>query len=273
LTADPKLPERTYANGDTALHRAAAAGASRSAALLLEYGAKANARNKSGRTPLHLAALGKRKEAVAVLLDRGARPTIKDDDGQTPLFAAVFGKDVGVVTAMLAKRDAIDNDAYREALGVAVRGATRETSNAPVLRALLAKKGDLSLSNEPGARLLLEAVAMGHHDMVGELLEARAATDHDNLEFTPLHRAAQVGDLSLLGLLLARGARVNARDKGNERTPLHYAAEGGNVKVVQGLLAYRADPGAVDRRGATPLSLAGSAPVRELLQRAALPKQ
>ena len=48
---------------------------------------------------------------------------------------------------------------------------------------------------------------------------------------TPLHAAARSGHLLVAGLLIEKGAEVNAKDK-KGRTPLKLALEGGKKKVV-----------------------------------------
>ena len=54
--------------------------------------------------------------------------------------------------------------------------------------------------------------------------------------WTPLHTAAQAGDLAAVRQLLANGANVNAREEGDNTYPLHWAAAGGHVDVVRALL-------------------------------------
>ncbi|KPJ75914.1 MAG: hypothetical protein AMS14_02830, partial [Planctomycetes bacterium DG_20] len=57
---------------------------------------------------------------------------------------------------------------------------------------------------------------------------------------TPLHVAADEGNLPLLELLIAKKANVLAADNGG-RTPLHLAADKGHDAVIKYLLAHRAD--------------------------------
>jgi ankyrin repeat protein len=52
--------------------------------ILVQNGAKVNARNNLGRTPLYHAARAGQKEMVAFLLSNGANPKIKDNHGVTP---------------------------------------------------------------------------------------------------------------------------------------------------------------------------------------------
>ena len=61
-------------------------------------------------------------------------------------------------------------------------------------------------------------------------------------EWTPLHDAASK---EVAGLLIAKGADVDAKDKDNW-TPLHKAAFGGHREIVELLIAEGADVNAKD---------------------------
>jgi len=67
---------------------------------------------------------------------------------------------------------------------------------------------------------------------------------------TPLHWAAERGDIEKVQELIARGANVNARDNEGD-TPLHLAAQGGHMKVVQVLLRCGARLDLPDKEGRT----------------------
>ncbi len=87
--------------------------------------------------------------------------------------------------------------------------------------------------------------------------------------FTPLHRAAEQGQMNSLRVQLANGARVNVRDELG-MTPLHYAAEGGQAAAAQLLIDAGADVNARGKRGWSPLHMAaalGHAEVVRLLLR------
>ncbi len=86
-------------NGETALHAVAGGTDTRAVRLLLDHGAKPNARTKPGmktyslwrdarvrgETPLHRAAAWGSSEVIQLLLDAGADPTIRDANKDTPL--------------------------------------------------------------------------------------------------------------------------------------------------------------------------------------------
>jgi ankyrin repeat protein len=112
-----------------------------------------------------------------------------------------------------------------------------------------------------GHTVLHEAVAMKNLKMTRLLLDNRARTDVPGSYGTPrahkeypIHRAATVGDVQLVKLLLERGANPNVMDDGGY-TPLHRAAALGDVAVAQVLLQGKAQPNRLDKGGRTPIDV------------------
>ncbi|KAM6057794.1 ankyrin repeat domain-containing protein 27 isoform 2-T2 [Chlamydotis macqueenii] len=77
----------------------------------------------------------------------------------------------------------------------------------------------------------------------------------DDRGYTPLHIAAICGQTSLVDLLVAKGAIVNATDY-HGSTPLHLACQKGYQNVTLLLLHYKASTDVQDNSGNTPLHLA-----------------
>jgi ankyrin repeat protein len=80
-------------------------------------------------------------------------------------------------------------------------------------------------------------------------------SEHGGSERTPLHTAAEVGDVDAVEALLSSGADVNAAAE-DGLTPLHVAAAWGHDAVAEILLARAADCAARTCDGLTPLDLA-----------------
>ena len=84
------------------------------------------------------------------------------------------------------------------------------------------------------------AVAASHADVVRTLLAAGAPVNvRDSADFTPLHKAAQTGNLEIARMLLERGADVNALRKGGG-TPLADAQAKGHSEMVDLLRGHGA---------------------------------
>jgi RNA polymerase sigma factor (sigma-70 family) len=101
---DLAMPRQVYiplSGGFTALHRAAADGATALIELLLQAGAAIDARSNYGETPLHSAVAANHPEAVALLLSRGADPNAALPNGLTPLHWAVMRGYQPLIAALL----------------------------------------------------------------------------------------------------------------------------------------------------------------------------
>jgi ankyrin repeat protein len=113
----------------------------------------------------------------------------------------------------------------------------------------------------PGDRELLDAVKRGDVAAVQAQLKAGAdpnAAQGDGL--TPLHLAAQTGNLEITRILLSGRASVSAKTRLGDYTPLHLAAGGGHTTVVAALIDAGADVNAVTKyTGVAPLHLAAKA--------------
>jgi len=81
---------------------------------------------------------------------------------------------------------------------------------------------------------------------------AAALLQADGFDVTPLHLAAQQGELCTAVALLEAGADVDAKDAWGE-TPLHFAARSGNTAVCKSLLEHGAEINAINDSSFTPL--------------------
>jgi uncharacterized protein len=102
----------------------------------------------------------------------------------------------------------------------------------------------VDLVNNAGETALMMAALRDSDTWVARLLDKGAriegATEVDRPGWTPLHYAAAAPGAKALALLLARGARVDARSP-NGTTPLMMAAQYGPEDAVAALLKQGAD--------------------------------
>ncbi|KPL86812.1 ankyrin repeat domain-containing protein [Herpetosiphon geysericola] len=196
----PAHPEQ-YANarlGQTPLHLAAWNGELRLVKQLLELGADPNARDLYGATPLHaMVRWVTRPDIISTLLEHGAEINAVDAANQTPLHLAA------------------------------------------------------SCIRRPGHQW------GNHRDLANFLIAQGATVDIFSAIILDLHEQAAT-------LLKNDPTLVNARTSGNQThppaaTPLHVAADRGNLVMAELLLEQRADPNSVDAHGRLPLYLAAHA--------------
>lgn len=146
---------------------------------------------------------------VDSLLARGFDPNARDEKGQNPLYLAQREGAFKVATLLLAH---------------------------PQLR--------IDLPNSAGETALMMAALRDHDSWVARLLDLGAriegAAEAGKPGWTPLHYAATAPGIKALVLLLARGARIDARSP-NGTTPLMMAAQYGPEDAVLALLKQGAD--------------------------------
>jgi ankyrin repeat protein len=100
--------------------------------------------------------------------------------------------------------------------------------------------------------------AAGDAGEAGTLANAAPPVTAERRSLDPaaqLRRAAEIGDIAKLQMLLEQQPVIEARD-GDGRTALLLAAQHGQSVAVDVLLAHGADPNAADAHGATPLQAA-----------------
>lgn len=222
-----------YQYGDTILHIAEESKVSPDIiSLLIEVGADVNAQNNLKKTPLHRAADVKYVKGVQQLLVHGANPNILNTYRKTALAEAqefYYGTEAGKEIIKLLEPVTDKSLWFKITPDVALERAV--------------KSGDLKAIDD----LVRERKDLIHHRYLKNMYNE-----------TILHKASkEVRNAAVIERLIQVGADINAKAR-NDETPLHKAADYGNIDAVRVLLAHGADPNSVDTAGKTPLDLAES---------------
>ncbi|KAJ7176323.1 ankyrin repeat-containing domain protein [Mycena crocata] len=248
LEHDAQLNGKKY---DTPLHEAARTGDTDYVKSLLEGGTDPNIRNQidEASKALQIASRAGKLEVVLLLIKRGANVNFRGGKYDTALQAAAAGGNLKIVRVLL------DSGAHVNILGGEYGTALQAAAFAghlEIVKMLLAKKADVHLQ---GGKYGTALAASSTVDIAELLLKNGADPNEGSEHGTLLQRAAHMGKLDVVKLILERGADVNARC-GPYGTPLQAASAVGAVDVVQLLLSGGADPNINNTDNGTALELA-----------------
>jgi ankyrin repeat protein len=247
------IDHKSDLGGDTALTYAARYGHIDIVRLLLDKGAKIDAKNNYGQTALAQSAEHGNIEIVRLLLEKGASIEAGDKYGKTPLGESVEKAHFDVARALLDK-GAKGKDSLLLSLAGGFVFSGIETEG---VKFLLANGADIDARDEHSNTPLILAVEGNKVEIVKVLLERGAAIDaRDEHGHTPLIRAVDLNNnIEVAKLLLERGADVNIQDEFG-RTAIMIAVEESNLASVKLLLAGGANLSIVNAIGRTPLRIA-----------------
>jgi ankyrin repeat protein len=149
----------------------------------------------------------------------------KDNDGRTPLFFAALGGNVESLQFLIDSR--ADTNVRSEPLGETILFDAIRSKNVAMVECVLKlstnEAVDLNAENNKQSTPLLEAMAYDEKTQ---------------------------GSAPILQLLVARGAKINARIGPSKKTPLFFAETPG---LMQTLITLEADVHAADVNGRTPI--------------------
>ncbi|XP_070579650.1 transient receptor potential cation channel subfamily A member 1-like [Ptychodera flava] len=242
--------------GNTALHLAVANGHLKATKLCLDYGADVDARKEDQFSALHVAAINNHTEIAVMLLARGAKVNAQDEEDMTPLHRAGVYNRTDMIKILLnrgADLEARDSEHFTPLLGTAWKGQSEAALS------LLLNGANICATDHVLKTCLHWAVEENHVKYVSALLRHGAEillNSKDSNDQTPLHYAAENGNLEMLQLLLSNGAKPDVKDA-EEKVPLHIAAQYGQRDCAEALT--EANPMQLnedDIDGRTPLLLA-----------------
>lgn len=261
------------AQGQTALHIAAAKDLSDIAAVLLARGAAVDFSDRQGNTALHLAVKSGSAGILPILAQYGASLFSVDQQGKSVLQTALQ-QNPDLIPKLVTK----NTIASRDASGNTVLHVAAAQGLEGLAEILVTLGADQQARNAAGLTALDEALqfpqSLPHAKIAWKLIRQGApkpsvpavqyfwqagSANNPNQSFesgqSALHYAASRGHTGLLRLLVGLGANVNAIDlPGN--TPLHRAVENGDLDAAGLLLDQGADVNARDFNSNTTLHLA-----------------
>ena len=261
------------------LHLAAYCGLAAGVTNLLGHGNEVDCRDSMGATPLMYATSGGHAAVVRELLRQGANPNSLCDRGRSTLHRAIVADDIQIARILLEEpgidlRTPDPSQGDQTPLMLAASLGRSE-----ILQTLL-QKPDIEVNTHSGSYMntaLILAVGSGDANIVRQILShpkidvnkrnkwCTALTEAARADFftivemlldhnadpdiqeghtqssgTPLNRAIDYGYVSIVRLLLQRGANAKVLDIFN-RTIIHSAAVNGRDKVLKVL--FEADCG------------------------------
>ena len=237
------------------------------ALLLIEAGANVTIGDYAG-TPLSRASQHGNAEVLAEILKRVPRQMVssRTPNSWTPLAESCYHAHVDCVRLLLEA--GADTEVTNEVEGFtamhhAVRKSENSVPNPEVVRLLVAARARIEARDREGRTPLAVACQDGGPEIVKALIEIGANTEarvrDDYEEHTPLLTAAADSEddsADVAKVLIAGGAKIEAKSKSTHATPLNLAAENRCWKMIRMLLAAGADVNAAREDGRTPLMLA-----------------
>lgn len=246
----------------------------RTARRLAKNSASLNARGTNGDTPISHAVKCRNYAVAQTLLNAGANPNRVNDEGRTPLYFAVEAGDTALVELLLkhGARVGIQYEIFETSMEVAARCGRVEAL------AAMWRHG-VSFKNEIAERTLVEAVRMNQPKVVRFMIQhGTKVNTGDMAEASPLEVAVGRGHMetiktllelgadpnfppdstepalalacsrtvddpmTLVKLLLAKGAKVNGWGRRDQASPIGIAAASGELEILQLLLSKGANP-------------------------------
>lgn len=237
--------------GYTALCLAVHLDAASMVGILLEHCADANARDSENVSALHLAVRGNALESAQLLLERGADPNAADAEFKTPLHCAAEANSAEFVRLLASKEAVLDAADLYGVTPFAMAAEWDKDNAVDAFVGLAAESPDGARAFGPGVLFSLARKHKIQH--MRTLIRLGADVDEAHaLVGTLLHYIASNSDsVELAQMLLEAGARTDAQNHDGD-TALHLAARCRKRELMRLLIRNGAAVDARNDRGATP---------------------
>ncbi|MED6238502.1 hypothetical protein ATANTOWER_023290 [Ataeniobius toweri] len=257
LVIDLGLPAHSRAlNGATAAHDAAATGNIRELQWLVDHGGcNIEDKDAAGATALHLAARFGCVEVTRWLVSVGGVANVATNWGAVPAHYAAANGSLTCLRLLLQEAPRCVNQ--QTGMGATPLYLACQEGHLHIVQYLVKDYGaDVHLRAHDGMTCLHAAAHMGHQAVVVWLVTCTdvGLSCQDREGATAMHFAASRGHHCILEKLLHMGSKVIKDFWGG--TPLHDAAENGELECCKILLANGANPTDEDIDGFTAADLA-----------------
>lgn len=199
--------------------------------------------DENGESPLHLAAWNGQTAVAKLLLSHRAPVDLKDRQGDTPLHGAAWNGHIDVTRLLLRNRASVNP---KNELGDTPLHWTAQNGHTEVAKLLLANESGVHIKNNAGQAPPEVARAYGQHHM-------------EHLPDWPrigIFQDAVKAGVHSVEVLLADNPRIISETDIYDRTLLHWAADIGDKSIVDMLLRRDAPYNTTDHHGFTPLLIA-----------------
>ncbi|XXG99104.1 alkaline ceramidase ydc1 [Hypoxylon texense] len=232
------------------------------------------------RYAIHAAAREGRVTAVESLLNADQKLShLKDDDGRLPIHWAASANQHAIVL-MLAQQKDFDPDVEVSKLADSVKDdsgwtplmiAASVKDGDAIVELLLSRGADINQKNNNGQTALHFVASKNNIEVARKLLDHKPPAStriRDKRGQYPLHRAAAVGSVPMVNLLLKNRSPLNATDSAGY-TALHHAVAEGHGDTAVALLKAGAEVDKRDSDGYLALDLAPDKEIRKYIEREA----
>ena len=214
-------------------------------------------------TPLHIAANSGHLNIVSLLVREGATINMRDSFGYTPLHFAAKRGYLDIVKFLV--ENGADVNAKEDKYKYSPFRVAAEEGHLAVMKYLFEKGVDISQLDSYGWTALHQTASKGYTDCVQWLVDNHVDPMIKSVKgCTALHRAANV---KIAQLLLDHGANINEKDMYGI-TPLFWASNNNRPEVVRFLLAHGAIADVTSTVGESPLNLAPTPEIRNMISKA-----
>ncbi|XP_076684312.1 uncharacterized protein LOC143377171 [Andrena cerasifolii] len=211
--------------------------------LLLANGCKVNKKNKNRvNSPLHYAAINGEVELVRVLLDKGAKVDARNSHGKTPLHNGVTSRKTEIVELLLNKGANVN---HRDNSDITSLHLAAENGTEDIIELLLVRGANVNAKTQDGKTPLHIAVERGYIVIVKYLEQPGVSvnliyTHKAQKGYTPLRLAIEERYEQVVKLLLDYGGSINAQDNDNKAV-LHFAVKNRSSVMTEHILKHCPD--------------------------------